>query len=292
MILHCFLGDKRSSQPSNLMYLFLRDAILKKEGVTEHILTKTNMTLTGNMHGFFSAHVGMRVRLKRNVSLKQGLAQEAEGNIIDVVLPDASSPELQSAWAAQACFEEFIVEEVPLGVWVLMDDYIQNPNTELAAQKIMDAGGGCVDEETGQRILCQEDKDLVRRLLFVERHTSFPFKVEHKKITYKLTRTQLPLTHGRVRTCQASQGRTFKSGVTIDMTKMKRTEEESWWLNLYVMLSRATALKHLLLFKAPGTKEEWDALQPPSDLVAALKRLKELARQTLVRKPRAQASAS
>ena len=143
-----------------------------------------------------------------------------------------------------------LVEEVPLGVWVLMDDYMQNPNTDLATQKILDAGGGCVDNETGHRILREEEKDLARRLLFVERHTSFPFKVEHKKTTYKLTRTQLPLTHGRVRTCQASQGRTFKSGVTIDMTKMQRTDPESWWLNLYVVLSRATSLKHILPFNA------------------------------------------
>ena len=111
-------------------------------------------------------------------------------------------------------------------------------------------------------------------------------------VTYKLTRTQLPLTHGRVRTCQASQGRTFKTGVTLDMTKMKKTDEESWWLNLYVMLSRATALKHLLLFNAPKEKKDWDALQPPPDLVAAQRRLEELAKQTLERKQSARASAS
>ena len=149
-----------------------------------------------------------------------------------------------------------------------------------------------MDRDTGKRILSDEEKDLAQRLLFVERHTSFPFKVEHKKVTYKLTRTQLPLTHGRVRTCQASQGRTCKTGVTIDMTKMKRTEEESWWLNMYVMLSRATALKHLLLFNAPQEKEEWDALQPPPDLVSALKKLQNLAKQTLERKQSARASAS
>ena len=212
-VLHIQARDNCSNFPFSAMDKDTR------ESVTEHILTKSNITLTGNMHGIFSAHVGMRVRLKRNVSLKQGLAQEAEGDIIDVVLPDSASPELQSAWAAQACFDEFIVEEVPLGVWVLMDDYMQNPNTDLATQKILDAGGGCVDNETGHRILREEEKDLARRLLFVERHTSFPCKVEHKKTTYKLTRTQLPLTHGRVRTCQASQGRTFKSGVTIDMTR-------------------------------------------------------------------------
>ena len=43
---------------------------------------------------------------------------------------------------------------------------------------------------------------------------------------------------------------------------------------------------------APVEKEEWDALQPPPDLVAAQRRLEELAKQTLERKQSAQASAS
>ena len=61
---------------------------------------------------------------------------------------------------------------------------------------------------------------------------------------------------------------------------------------MYVMLSRATALKHLLLFNSPEEREEWDALQPPPDLVAAQRRLEELAKQTLERKQSARASAS
>ena len=52
------------------------------------------------------------------------------------------------------------------------------------------------------------------------------------------------------------------------------------------MLSRATALKHLLLFNAPAEKEEWDDLRPPADLVAALNRLEELARETSQKRSR------
>ena len=93
-VLHVQARDDCSNFPFSAMDTDTREI------VTEHILTKTNMTLTGNLHGIFSAHVGMRVRLKRNISLKQALAQEAEGNIIDVLLPETASPELQSAWAA------------------------------------------------------------------------------------------------------------------------------------------------------------------------------------------------
>ena len=79
---------------------------------------------------------------------------------------------------------------------------------------------------------------MARRLLFVER--SFPFKVELPNGTLQITRTQLPLTHARVRTCQASQGLTFEGGVIADLSRMGRTEPDVWWLNAYVMVSRAT----------------------------------------------------
>ena len=54
-------------------------------------------------------------------------------------------------------------------------------------------------------------------------------------------------------------------------------DPEVWWLNLYVMLSRATSLKNLLLFNAPQTKAAWDDLRPPPDLVEQLKRFERLA---------------
>ena len=232
------------------------------------------------MHGIFSFHVGMRVRLKRNISLRSGLVQEAEGTVVDVVLSDDTSAEVRSAWAAQAGFEEIVADEVPSGIWLLMDEFLQNPNLELSTKLLLDPGGGHLDNDSGLRVLTPEEQDCARRLFFLERCTSFPFTVEVLKNKYKITRTQLPLTHGRVRTCQASQGRTFEGGVIVDMTRMKKTDEESWWLNMYVMLSRGRSLKQILLFNAPVAKSEWDALQPPKDLVDALRRLENLAQAT------------
>ena len=54
---------------------------------------------------------------------------------------------------------------------------------------------------------------------------------------------------------------------------MFRTEPDVWWLNVYVVLSRAIRLGNLMLFNAPQTKAEWDNLAPPSDLRQALERL-------------------
>ena len=179
-LLHVQAKDDCSNIPFSTMECDMRVS------VTEHILTKSNMTLTGNMHGVFSLHIGMEVRLKRNVSLKQGLAQEAEGNIVDAVLTENTAPEIRSAWAAQVCFEEFVVDEVPAGVWVLMDDYIDNPNLHLATKLILDAGGGYINCTTGQRILSVDEEDRARRLLFLERWTSFPFKLKLRRRRIKL----------------------------------------------------------------------------------------------------------
>ena len=61
---------------------------------------------------------------------------------------------------------------------------------------------------------------------------------------------------------------------------MKTTEDDIWWLNMYVMLSRGVKLDNLLLFNAPASLEDWNKLKPPSDLLAALARLEALADET------------
>ena len=273
-VLHVQARDDCSNMPLNAM-----DEDTRKR-LVERFLTKANMGMTGNLPGVLSLHVGMRVRLKRNLSLKRGLAQEAEGAVVDVVFGDSTPVEVTDAWTAQESFAELSCAEVPLGVWVLMDEYSNNPNIAKARKLLLDSGAGHVDESTGERILSVEEEDCASRLLFVERLTSFPFTIEIASFGYKLTRTQLPLTHARVRTCQSSQGLTYKGGVVIDLTKMKATEDDIWWLNLYVMLSRGIKLENLLLFNAPAAKEDWDKLKPPSDLLAALARLEKFAEET------------
>ena len=120
-----------------------------------------------------------------------------------------------------------------------MDDYLNNPNVERVTACLLSAAER---PPNVSKQLAKEEQNAAQRLLFVERCTSFPFSVRLDTV-YKLTRTQLPLTHACVRTCQSSQGLTFKGGVIVDMSKMKRIDSESWWLNVCVMLSRGVALE-------------------------------------------------
>ena len=63
-VLHVQARDDCSNMPLNAMDEDTRERLV------ERFLTKANMGMTGNLHGVLSLHVGMRVRLKRNLSLK------------------------------------------------------------------------------------------------------------------------------------------------------------------------------------------------------------------------------
>ena len=91
--------------------------------------------------------------------------------------------------------------------------------------------------------------------MFIETRTSEPFEFRESKINYKVTRTGFAFSHGRVITTTACQGRTMREGVVLDcgrrMSGRGRKEDDDYWLELYVMLSRATRIQDLLLMRAP-----------------------------------------
>ena len=61
------------------------------------------------------------------------------------------------------------------------------------------------------------------------------------------TRWNLPLTHAMVRTAMSSQSFTFNGGVLAGLRRAGGMENDIWWLNVYVMLSRARKLDNLIL---------------------------------------------
>jgi hypothetical protein len=90
-----------------------------------------------------------------------------------------------------------------------------------------------------------------RNFVFIERRTADPFVFRE----YTVTKTGLPISHARAITSTACQGRTMRDGVIIDCGRQEggahKKEDDDWWLDLYVMLSRATKLEDLLLLRAP-----------------------------------------
>ena len=103
-----------------------------------------------------------------------------------------------------------------------------------------------------------------RNLVFIEARTADPFVFRE----YTVTRTGLPISHARAITSTACQGRTMREGVIIDCGRQEGgahpKEDDDWWLDLYVMLSRATRLDDLLLLRAPEL--DFFAKGPPKTL--------------------------
>ena len=81
------------------------------------------------------------------------------------------------------------------------------------------------------------------------------------------------LTHANYLTATASQGRTIRAPVTIDCGRIHQEGamgmgDDTWWLNLYVMLSRATKMEHMLLIRPPS--RELLERGPPAAVRSAL----------------------
>ena len=145
------------------------------------------------------------------------------------------------------------LRHVPLGIWVRFAKYARAPFTAKMAE--LDSSLTPASTES---------------LIFIEPHSaSFKWR------GHAVTRTGFPFSHGRVITSTACQGRTLRAGVLIDCGRRtggaNPKSDNDWWLDLYVMLSRATRLEDLLLVRAPPC--EFFLQGPPSDLRQQLAKL-------------------
>ena len=90
---------------------------------------------------------------------------------------------------------------------------------------------------------------------------------------HSVRRSGFTLTHASYLTSTLSQGQTLRKGVTIDCARDEdagRTgmSDEQWWLHLYVMFSRATCMRNMLILRPPP--REFLECGPPASLRKAL----------------------
>ena len=190
---------------------------------------------TGAMHGMMAVHIGMQIRLLEALDLVNGLVKDAEGRIVDVVVNPLDQDLVDEAFATGA--SQIYLRHLPLGFWVRMDKYKGAPFKQIL-------------EDHDDTLTAAVTESLV----FIEARTSDPFVFRD----HKVTRTAFPFSHGRVITATACQGRTMREGVILDCGRHEsgrgKKEDDDWWLDLYVMLSRATRIQDLLLMRAPSSK--------------------------------------
>ena len=206
------------------------------------LLNQGNPGDTGGMHGLLPLHLGMRIRLLDHVDKERGLVKDAEGELVHISINPKDETEVREAREKS---RPAYLRHLPFGLWVRMDKYTSAPFCELL-------------EDHAKTL----DRAATQSLVFLEPQTSMAFDYRG----HKITRTGFHISHGRVLTSTACQGRTMPLGVIIDAgCKDDRTEadRDARWLHLYVMLSRATAARDLLVLRAPDL--EFLKRGPPAD---------------------------
>ncbi len=132
------------------------------------------------------------------------------------------------------------------GVWVHFDDfdatpmggYLQEMDCLTVEDKNTEDPSAAVTALSGSLVFIQLEK------------ADFKLRVHLPDGSYdyiNVLRWQFPLTHAMVRTAMSSQGLTFAKGVLADLRRNGGMTNDIWWLNVYVILSRATRMDFLLL---------------------------------------------
>ena len=110
------------------------------------------------------------------------------------------------------------------------------------------------------------------------------FAWENSSETHCVKRFGFMLTHAHYLTTTASQGQTIRAAVTIDCARDEPqggqgTDDDAWWLHLYVMFSRVTRMEDMLLVRPPP---RWLLERgPPASARAALQRFERVERDTV-----------
>ena len=211
------------------------------------LLTVANIHHTGHMHGVLLAHVGMRVRLTAKFNATLGLVQEQKATIVDFIFHDVDAAAYRAA--RPGCV--FRPKMLPAAIVLKVDDFKECPvasDLQLYALQVDTASSIFFLEPTEQTFTWRSSQ------------------------THHVRRVGFQLTHASYLTTTASQGQTLRKGVTIDCARIEEAgrgmKEGDWWLNLYVMFSRATQMQDMLLLRPPPRSFLEDG--PPSSVRAAL----------------------
>ena len=224
---------------------------------SKKLFTAFNPLNTGHMHGILPVHLGMRVRLLNAIDKKKGLVTGAAGTVVHIEVNPKDQDLVDAAFREDAPTKPVYLRHVVLGMYVRFDKYKGSPATRLLSN---------ADEPWPE--------SFTDNLVFLEpSSTEKPFKWSYSNSHYLVHRVGWNLTHGNVGTSQFFQGMTLNMGVVIDCAR--RTGErhplsdDKYWLDMYVMLSRATKLENILLVRAP--EAEFLLQGPPKSLQQKLK---------------------
>ena len=241
------------------------------------LLNVPNIHRTGDMHGVFTSYKGMRVRLTKKLNSTVGLIQDQTATIVDYVFAESD----QSRYLETSPGHKFQPRFLPMGIWLQVDnfthgvledelfDLVAEPQDMVHCEKKPGFIGPLRDEQWWEA----QQSARAKGLFLLPMMTDY-FKFQSRG-THPVKRSGFAITHAAFHTSTSVQGKTLRTGVTIDcgrieVSGLQGMSDEIWWFHLYVMLSRATRMKDMLLLRPPP--RELLEQGPPKAILRALER--------------------
>ena len=255
------------------------DAIDRDEAM--RLLNVPNIHRTGDMHGVFTSHRGMSVRLTKKFNATVGLVQEQTATIVDYVFEHTDLERYLQVPAGEIFCPRFL----PQGIWLQVDNFTQG----VLEKELLDLVAASPEDrrhelDPGFIGPLQNDEwwrarqeSRARGMFLLPVMTDY-FKFQSRG-THPVKRSGFAVTHAGFHTSTSVQGHTIRTGVTIDCGRIEPSgsqgmSDETWWFHLYVMLSRATRMKDMLLLRPPP--RELLERGPPKAILQALHRFVDL----------------
>ena len=202
--------------------------------VALRFLNRPNPYQTGHMHGLFPCHTGMRIRFVAKLDAEKGMVQDTHATIMDFEFHDVDRAQYRGCKGGELFSPRFL----PAGLWVAVDGYQGCAGWEA----LLDICRPHVaDDQAAER--------LAKSFWFLPAEETVIQLSSSEK--YEVRRCGFRITHANFFTSTASQGLTLRSGTIIDCARLPEMNDENWWLHLYVMFSRVTALEDMLLLRPP-----------------------------------------
>jgi hypothetical protein len=208
--------------------------VFRNNEVYDRMLAVPSVAHTSRLPGWVLLHAQMRVRLTTQV-LPPWAVQDSTGTIMEIDLSAHDRHRLASSGDSHPTAETCL-RELPLGVYVKLDKCTHEFLPPVVCHKHKRAGF-CKD--------CKECRAFEGWVLIEPISRTWTFTDPVTEVTFKVSRTQLPLMPEAACPLYSLQGATCDPGLIAHFCMPKRADDDIKWLIVYVLLSRVRSLSRL-----------------------------------------------
>ena len=219
----------------------------------------------------------MEVRLSDVLAAHCGLVKDQRARVFKVVLHETDQRALDDLPQG---YRRFAPTRMARSVWLRLE---KSKGLPLSS----DVAAAFAGEPQGARPAQRNADEGVAGSMIVLELVGAEFTcnvtIDGQTVPMHVVRWQFPLTHAMIRTAFSAQGMTLEGGVIVDLRRAGGLQDDDWWLAIYVMLSRARKLKHLILVGFTEQVEDLLRRGPPPHLSKLTANLEKKAMDTLER---------